>query len=249
MTVPPLTRAERADIKNLLTRKKERDGRELFVVEGEKAVRDMITAKASPSLVLIDGDTCPPQYATNAMRRMSLADARSLTTLVTPPKIMAVFPRSRRSWDELDLHSDRPGVLLDRVQDPGNIGTIIRTAAAFAVPYLLLGEGCADAYSPKVVRAAAGALAAVPILTDVSLAEARRRVAVCAALPRGAPPLSDMTLPPPPTVLAFGSEGQGLRQTEVRHAAAAFTIPVRGGDSLNVAVSCAIALYHLTALQ
>jgi TrmH family RNA methyltransferase len=126
-----------------------------------------------------------------------------------------------------------------RVGDPGNVGTLIRTADAFGAA-VALSEGCADPLGPRALRATAGAIFRVPL---VEWADApRRQIALVA---HGGEALADVDLTPPVTFL-LGSEREGLPATLVTTSHKA-TIPLPGeAESLNVAAAGAIALYELS---
>jgi TrmH family RNA methyltransferase len=137
-------------------------------------------------------------------------------------------------------------VFLDGIQDAGNVGAILRSAAAFGVDTAVLGRGCADAWSPKALRAAMGGhfalrVAQVPDLV-AALAQFRGRL-ICAAPSGGEPPASlDLG-----GALGWilGAEGQGVSRTAAAQAALRTTIPLAGGaESLNVAAAAAILFYE-----
>jgi TrmH family RNA methyltransferase len=131
-------------------------------------------------------------------------------------------------------------VFLDRLQDPGNMGTILRTACAFGLKGAILSEGCTDPYAPKVVRAAAGALETLDIIRLNGVEELRGLFVVAADLqgedlqrfswPRG-------------FVLVIGNEARGVSPTVKEAAQASVRIPLACVESLNAAVSAAIILY------
>ena len=125
-----------------------------------------------------------------------------------------------------------------RVSDPGNVGTLLRTADAFGAA-VALSDGCADPTGPRALRASAGAIFRVPLVAWDGIPE--RRIALVA---HGGEPLAEVRLEPP---LAFllGAEREGLPESLTRCQKA--TIPIPGGaESLNVAAAGAIALYELT---
>jgi TrmH family RNA methyltransferase len=135
----------------------------------------------------------------------------------------------------------RVGLRLHGVADPGNVGTLVRSADVLGPAHVVLGEGTADPLAPKAVRASMGALFRVPL---VALAEspAARRVALDA---RADAALWDVELGPP-VAFELGGERTGLPDTIVHAADAVAAIPLApGGESLNVAMAGAIALYEL----
>ena len=142
-----------------------------------------------------------------------------------------------------ELSKQGATVLLERVQDPGNVGAIIRSAAAFGVGTVVLDRHCADPWSPKVLRAGQGGHFAVGIrqLDDLLAATDGRRL-ICTVV-QGGRPLREIDLSGP-IAWAFGAEGAGLSSRMVEKAAERVTIPMAGGESLNVAAAAAICLYE-----
>lgn len=137
-------------------------------------------------------------------------------------------------------------VVLDGVQDPGNLGTILRTAAAVGVPEVWLTPGCAQAWSPRVLRAAMGAHFGLTIREGVAAAEALAGYPgeILAADLRDATDLYDLPLAGPVAWL-FGSEGQGLSPAVAALATRRVRIPMPGGmESLNVGVAAAVCLFE-----
>jgi len=161
-----------------------------------------------------------------------------LSETKTPQGVLALFERPRTTPAELFSRRDALVVALDGVQDPGNVGTIVRLAAAFGAAGVALLPGCADAFGPKAIRASAGAILSVPV-TSVTAKEL-----LDCGLPLFAA-AGDGTASDPPAraaVLIFGSEGSGV-SAELRAHATAIAIATTGRvESLNVAASAAILL-------
>ncbi|HET9025362.1 MAG TPA: RNA methyltransferase [Burkholderiaceae bacterium] len=137
-------------------------------------------------------------------------------------------------------------VYLDAVQDPGNVGTLLRTAAAAGVRRVVLGPGAAYAWSPKVMRAAMGAHFALRIVENVTIADVARgfRGAVLAA-DVGGDDLYAAEWGRGPTLWLFGSEGQGLGADALAAAGKRLRIPLASGvESLNVAAAAAVCLFE-----
>ena len=137
--------------------------------------------------------------------------------------------------------ADGDTVFLEGVQDPGNVGAIIRSAAAFGVRNLVLDPACADPWSPKALRAGMGGHFRVSI--DGAFAERLRafKGTLACTVARGGAPLGEM---PGPIGWIFGGEGQGVSEATAKLARLKVTIPMAAGtESLNVAASAAICLY------
>ena len=141
-------------------------------------------------------------------------------------------------------------LLLDGLQDPGNLGTILRTAEAFALGAVVLCEGCADPFSPKVVRSTMGAVFRLPCVT-LPLAEAAERLhknglpLYATALHEDSVPLSSVSLSKAAAII--GSEGKGVTEQALRLSDRRVIIPMKGrAESLNAGVAAAIVIYEMT---
>jgi TrmH family RNA methyltransferase len=142
-------------------------------------------------------------------------------------------------------------VFLEGVQDPGNVGAIIRTAAAFGMKSVVLDGACADPWSPKALRAGMGGHFALQVKTVSSLGEELERFAgrVLCTVPRGGVVLAKADLSGPVGWL-FGAEGRGVSPEAIRHTDLKVTIPmIDGTESLNVAVAAAICLYARSSIS
>jgi len=137
-------------------------------------------------------------------------------------------------------------VFLEGVQDPSNVGAIIRSAAAFGIGRILLDRDCADAWSPKALRAGMGGHFALRVYETGRLTghmDAFKGTLAC-AVPRGGVPLGEAPLSGSMGWI-FGAEGRGLREETLRKVALRVTIPMAAGtESLNVAAAAAICFYE-----
>lgn len=174
-----------------------------------------------------------------------LADAlmRNLGLVETPSGLLAVatMPEAPAA---VDLEND--AILLDGVQDPGNVGAILRTAAAAGVRQALLGPGCASAWSPKVLRAGQGAQFALAVHEDADLATfmTAYRGTTAATCLDGVTSLYDAEWQGP-VAWVFGAEGQGVRPELIAAARLRVRIPMPGAvESLNVAAAAAVCLFE-----
>jgi len=142
-------------------------------------------------------------------------------------------------------------VFLEGVQDPGNVGAIIRSAAAFGMKGVVLDSACADPWSPKALRGGMGGHFALQVKTVSSLGEELERFAgrVLCTVPRGGVVLAKADLSGPVGWL-FGAEGRGASPEAIRHTDLQVTIPmVDGTESLNVAAAAAICLYARSSIS
>jgi len=163
----------------------------------------------------------------------------------TPQGIIAVFPLPE--WDEADVFGGGTVVALDGVSDPGNAGTIIRSAAAFQCNGAVFLPGSAYPFAPKTTRSAAGANTALPIIMAGSLHALKERHPgyVFAGAEAGGIPLRDFR-PDGPACIVVGSEAHGLSAETKNCLSERVAIPMAGGvDSLNAGVCASIILHHL----
>jgi RNA methyltransferase, TrmH family len=174
---------------------------------------------------------------------------RRISDATTPPGVVAVVRTP-------DLAAPIPTagslVLLDGLGDPGNVGTLIRSAAAFGLPVVVTGDG-ADPFGPKAVRAAAGACYRTVVLrrVDLAAAETELRSGGRSLLALAADGTLDVATlrPEDPRVLVLGSEPSGLAMSVRARCDDAVRIPMRPGvESLNVAVAGAIAMQRLLVM-
>jgi RNA methyltransferase, TrmH family len=207
-------------VRKLLGQRKHRDETGLFAVEGEDLVDAAAAAGVEPIHLLIAGGTIDEAL---------LAD---VSTLPHPARAIGVYRRA-----DLSTELRQTCLGLWQLVDPGNVGTLIRTADAFGAS-VALSVGCADPTSPKALRASAGAIFRVPLAAWDALPG--RRIALLA---HGGAPLDAVDLGPPMTFL-LGAERAGL-PTEIVAESIEATITLPGAaESLNVAAAGAIALYQ-----
>lgn len=231
-------------VRRLLASKKERVETGLFVADGTKLLSEAVKWwDGLKTVILSDGVEADIPQGVRVVRVPEDVMA-SISPMETPQGALFVcrLPEQRE-------FEAKPGMLLlDGIQDPGNLGTILRTADALDVPVALL-EGCADPYSHKVVRASMGAVfrnvpmqATWQTVKDACLA-ANVPVAVTALSEKA----TDIRLSPLHTMaVVIGSEGQGVRQEILNSAANALIIPMNEKcESLNAAIAATIVMWQM----
>jgi TrmH family RNA methyltransferase len=159
----------------------------------------------------------------------------------TPPGIAAEIELS-----DIETDQAKPAVFLEGVQDPSNIGAILRTAAAFGAGEVVLDRACADPWSPKVLRAAMGGHFRLALRQAADLAECLkdfRGTTIC-TVARGGLPLNELELEGRIGWI-FGAEGKGVSEALAARAQVRVSIPTAPGtESINVAAAAAICLYE-----
>jgi TrmH family RNA methyltransferase len=171
-----------------------------------------------------------------------------LTGTETPQGILAIVSLNKSTLDDIDIEKG-PVVVLDGVQDPGNVGTIIRTAAAAGASAVVVLQGTADAFSQKALRSSSGSIFNIRIVRAQrkTVADELKNMGlrIVATTLDAETSIFDADLRGP-LALVFGNETKGVSPELRRAADLAVRIPVRGGaESLNVASSAAVALYEV----
>jgi TrmH family RNA methyltransferase len=203
-----------------------------FVAEGEDLVQAAAAAGWAPSALYV-------------------AAGSGLAGVEVAPHVLATVSQLGSSTRALGVYPQRwatPAgplcVALWGVGDPGNVGTVLRSALAFGAGSVALGPGSADPYSHKAVRASMGALFSVPVARVKDVAELPgRRVALVA---REGVPLHDLDTPA--VSLVVGAEREGLPDDVVAACDDVAHIPIARADSLNAAMAATVALYQLTRI-
>lgn len=226
------------------------------LLETPKLIEEALASHARISRVLVS--SAAPQRVSEWLRRLSSetklyqVPAKLLDSLVSTQSHQGILAlASAPQWRAEDLLRRTPAllVLLAGVQDPGNLGTIVRAAEAFGATGVLLLRGTVSPYNAKVIRATAGALFRMPMFSGLSEAEAVRllrqnEVSLWACVSRGGKLLAEVDFSVP-VALAFGSEGAGLPQKLIA-AGQPLSIPMTAAaESLNVAVAAAVSLYEV----
>lgn len=221
------------------------------VIEGAHLLAAALDHGVRPDLVVvIEGARTNPEVA-GLLARLSVVETfclpdalfRTLSELATPAGILAriVIPAEPEAWPAGDC------LLLEAVQDAGNVGTLLRTAAAAGVRDVLLGTGCAGAWTPRVLRAAQGAHFTLNIREQVDLAgflSSYTGLSI-ATVVRAETSLYELDLQQPAAWL-FGNEGAGLSPDLAAMATRHVTIPMAScSESLNVAAAAAICLFEM----
>ncbi len=149
-----------------LAKKKSREKHGLFVAEGDRLVKELLKAGLSCRLLIATEEwQSESEYAQEKVAEIvsvDLDELKQVSQLVTPASVIGVFEWFERKWDA-SYYQEGLVLYLDQIQDPGNLGTIIRIADWFGISAVVCGKGTVDLYSSKVVQATMGAIAAVKV--------------------------------------------------------------------------------------
>lgn len=215
-----------------------------ILLEGPKAVGDAVALGWRPLAIALLPDAVSPQIDVPEVR-LAPSLFRELTDTRHPQGVLALFERPPAAPEALFERDSPLIVVLDGIQDPGNVGTIIRIAAAFDASGVALTEGSADPLAPKALRASAGSALAVPLVQTTRrrlLSEVQKRGIPLWAAVAGA---AGDRRPARPAAIVFGSEGQGVSE-EILTAAQSVSISISPRvESLNVSAAAAILLHQI----
>ena len=221
-----------------LLRSKYRDETGLFLIEGEKGINEALDANLEiVHIFSVEGfENLPQRIEVNEAVLSKISDAK------TPPKAVAVAKQLSPEWSD----DHKQVILLEGIKDPGNLGTILRTAAAFNIDAVVLYGDTVDLYNPKTVRSAVGNLWKIPVfkLDNLKRFENYERIAT---LPKckNTEFLKDY-IPSEKILIMFGSEADGLSEKLKNFATKNITIEMQKNvESLNLSVSAAILMYKL----
>ena len=242
-----------------LKQKKWRDREGLFLLEGVRIVEDALNQGITGCTCFFTDEALSNPRVSVLLekaerlgwRLLSLEDPlmKVLSGTEHSQGIMLICPERKENPKDLLRPLSGFYVVLDTVQDPGNLGTILRTAAAAGVKGLILSEGCADVYSEKAARSSMGSLLRIPVYRNVSIDFLREMKETSGlpffgtALENGVPykevgPLKE-------GVFIFGNEGNGVRKDILSFTDKNLYIPLAGHvESLNVSIAAAVILFH-----
>ncbi len=237
--------------------KKGRDAQGAYLIEGFHLLEEALRTDARFEAVILRKGEELPAFWIEALRDRKVPcyvvpDAlfQRLSATQHPQGVLAVLriEEPQRPLEQMFQKPRLTGLLVDAVQDPGNLGTILRTADAFAVDFVLLGKGTVDLYNDKVVRSSMGSLFRVPVYHGMleRWIEAMQRVGVyVVASQPGAAKRLDRCAFPERAVFLLGNEAQGVSSRLCQSADIRLQIPMGGQtESLNVSVAAAILLYE-----
>ncbi|MES1218909.1 MAG: RNA methyltransferase [Bacteroidota bacterium] len=229
-----------------LGQKKFRDEEGLFIAEGPKIVNELLTE--IPNLVktvygikewLNENSNFPAKIE---FIEISEIELERISQLSTPNKVLAVIHKLK--YDEI-VSSNNLTLVLDTIQDPGNLGTIIRSADWFGIKQIVCSVNSADMYNSKVIQATMGSIARVKIIyTDLAAWLKQQKAAIYASALEGKDirKMNRLT----EGIIIIGNESKGIHAEVMQLANEKITIPKPGhAESLNAAVATAIILSHI----
>lgn len=245
-------------VRELLGSARARRENRLFAIEGARLCADAARSGAAVTAFLYTrraAETYRSYWepvAAAAQRRFEIPEAlmKYAADTATPQGMLCVCAMldNRPGLDTIEPHARY--LALEDIQDPANLGTVIRTAEALGLSALLLSDGCCDPYNPKVLRGSMGGVFRLPLLPAGDLAHTaeilgRRGVRCFACVPQGGEDLRRAGLSAG-AVCLIGNEGRGLRPDTAAACTGRLTIPMGGrAESLNAAMAAGIVMWEL----
>lgn len=236
---------------NSLRLKKYRERNKLFVIEGDKFIKEVLESGRHVKLLLARNEWLNKTYKellspVDEIITVNERELAKVSQLKTPQNTLALISIEKHTVDK-EFISRSLSIALENIQDPGNLGTIIRIAAWFGIENILCSKGTVDLYNPKTIQASMGALLHVNVtytnLVDIIPDLVKAGTPVYAASLEGEPvqDIEKKTY----GVLLFGNESKGISGDLMHYASHKIVIPpykkvLPGIESLNVAVSAAI---------
>ena len=235
------------DTKKLLA-KSGRKKADSFIIEGERIVCDAVKNGADVKYIIVSENYSGSTELFDNIRVYSLAEKLfdELKSTVNSQGILAVAGYINKDIEEID-YSDGMYLYLDSVMDPGNMGTIIRSADAFGAKGIVLSKGCVDIFNPKVLRSTMSGIFSVSLYFDngETLSEFKKNnFQIIGTFPDGASDSMSFDYDRK-CVIVMGNEANGICPEVESLCTDRVTIPMEGNaESLNVSVACGIMLYE-----
>lgn len=231
-----------------LATRKERDKTGRYMMEGFHLVEEALSYKNEIEEIIMEENIVLPAKWNMDGIPITIVTAEVAKSLAETETTQGIFAVCKKRDSKNALEQGTTFLLIDRVQDPGNIGTMIRTADAAGIDAVVLGKGSADPYNPKVLRAAQGShfhvdIVQSPLEEAISLIQ-KKGVPVYGTALQNAENYRDIQ-PSKRFAVLVGNEGSGVSQELLSLTDHNVYVPIYGkSESLNVAVAAGILLYH-----
>jgi len=218
---------------------------EFIIVEGKKALQGAKEAGLEIKYVFSTDKALLSGYRENEAVFINDKVMEKISTTESAPSVLAVVKKPQ--YNIKNFTNFKKIILLDSIKDAGNLGTIIRTAAAFDIEGAILFGDCTDEFSPKTIRSAAGNIFRLPIVhaSIGELKELKKNHKMITTVVNSKNSIRNFEAKTP-VVIMFGSEANGLCKELLSLSDDSYTIPMKKGvESLNLAISAGIILYEM----
>ncbi|MDF2556929.1 MAG: methyltransferase [Bacillales bacterium] len=232
--------------KKLLT-KKEREKSQQFMVEGFHLVEEAMMAGVVEDIILGDGVE-PPSFRNTTRINFYKVTKEVIKEISETETTQGIFAVCKMQEQSIDPKTFQSLLLIDGIQDPGNLGTIVRTADAAGIRAIVLGDGTTDLYNPKTIRATQGSLFHLPIVKAniIGLIPELKKagITILGTALQNAKKFTDVEKPTK-VALIVGNEGKGVSKELLTMTDQNVFIPIYGkAESLNVGIAAGILMYH-----
>jgi TrmH family RNA methyltransferase len=236
---------------------KERKAAGQFVAEGLQCAREALVSNNGPKIetlyVTSNGRTKIEEITDlSTFNVVDVSDEvmKEMSETITPQGILAVCTIPQVTLNSIALNGSRRFIYLSEIQDPGNAGTIVRSADAFAMDAVITSPGSVDMYSPKVVRSTAGSLWHIPVFESVAIDEVLALGISAFSLGAGGTKELSQYQNSGDVVAVFGNEARGLATGQNVDSIDVVSIPMPGNaESLNLSAAASIVMYHLSNMR
>ena len=233
---------------------KERKSTGEFVAEGLQCAREALVSAKAPQIKTLyltsKGRAKVEEFAD--LSHINVVDVsdevmKQMSETITPQGVIAICSIPQNDLSAVALNGARRFVYLSEIQDPGNAGTILRSADAFAMDAVITSPGSVDMYSPKVVRSTAGSLWHIPVFESVKIEEVLDLGVIAFSLGATGTKSLNEYQPVGDTVAVFGNEARGLSTSQQVDSIEVVRISMPGNaESLNLSAAASIVMYHLS---
>ncbi|GHU50676.1 RNA methyltransferase [Bacilli bacterium] len=242
-------------IKKLCSDKKYRDTTNLFVAESYRVVKSLIDNNIQCRNLLFAKDTKYYQnidsYDKKGISTVEINSKiyESISTLSNSDGVIGIFVKPN---NEFKLQPNKKYIVLDKIQNPGNLGTIIRTAVAFNIDGIVITNDSVDLYQPTIVRATMGSLVEIPVKFSTSLEDIikecknKKITTYATCLNKNSKVLNEINFDDSSAII-FGNEGQGLNTKDIDLCDESIYIPISNKvDSINISIAAGIIMHKIS---
>jgi TrmH family RNA methyltransferase len=234
---------------------KERREQGLFVAEGLQCAREALTSKNGPEIKILYGTESGlskvSEFDLNGVEVVEVSEAvmKAMSDTVSPQGLISLCYKPESEISELVATGSSRFIYLNEIQDPGNAGTILRTADAMGISAVITSPDSVDMYSPKVVRSTAGSLWNIPVFEGISFSDLDKRLPNAQKFllsSHAATSILDLEISGD-CIAIFGNEARGVDAASLGKSVTEVTIPMAGrAESLNLSAAASIVMFTLS---
>jgi len=235
---------------------KERREQGLFIAEGAQCAREALTSKSGPQIKILYATenglskNSELDFSTVEVVEVSEAVMKAMSDTVSPQGLISLCYKPEVNFSQLKATGSSTFIYLHQIQDPGNAGTILRTADAMGMSAIITSPDSVDMYSPKVVRSTAGSLWHIPVFEGISFDRVDKQLTgIQKLLLSSHATTSILNLKIPSDCIAiFGNEARGVDAASLGATVTEVTIPMAGrAESLNLSAAASIVMFTLSS--